>query len=113
MGSRSRHRSSSPSGRYAPGSLREWPTKRYVSASTNTGPSPARACATALRGRLAHGPDAHAVDRLGGHAHDLGACPDLARGDRAERRVLAVAVVLADEHERQLKTCAKLRHSKT
>ena len=54
-----------------------------------------------VAGRLAHGPHAHAVDRLGGHAHDLGACPNLARGDRAERRVLAVAVVLADEHDGQ------------
>ena len=37
-----------------------------------------------------------------GTLHDLGACADLARGHRAERRVLAVAVVLADEDERQL-----------
>src|SRR5262245_2950646 len=41
-GSRARHSSSSPGGRYFPGSLREWPTNRYVLASTNTGPSPRR-----------------------------------------------------------------------
>ena len=100
-GRASRQSSSSPSGRYAPGSLRECPTKRYVSASTNAGPSPARACASARAGGLAHGPHAHAVDRLRRDAHDLGARADLARRHRAERRVLAVAVVLAHEHERQ------------
>src|SRR5262249_51752428 len=52
-------------------------------------------------GSLAHGPHAHAVDRLGRDAHDLGASAYLSGSDGAERRVLAVAVVLADEHDRQ------------
>ena len=48
------HASSSPGLRYLPGSLREWPTKRYVSASMNDGPA---AGAGAL-GRLAPRPRA-------------------------------------------------------
>ena len=52
-------------------------------------------------GRSPHGDDAHAVDRLGRHLHRLGAGADRAGGDVLERRVLAVAVVLAQEDDRQ------------
>ena len=59
-------------------------------------------------GSLAHEPDAHAVDRLRRDVHDLRARSDLARRHRAERRVLAVAVVLADEEEGQLQDLAEV-----
>src|SRR5581483_7054933 len=56
IGSRARQSSSSPTGRYAPGSLREWPTNRYVSASRNAGPEPERAwsIARAAASRTVH-----------------------------------------------------------
>ena len=53
---------SSSSGRYLPGSAREWPPWRYVSASISDGPSPARARASAARGDRVHGVRVVAVD---------------------------------------------------
>ena len=46
-------------------------------------------------------PTRHPVDRLGRDLHHLGAGADRPGGHLLEGRVLAVAVVLADEHDRQ------------
>ena len=70
-------------------------------ASRKYGPPPARAWATARGGCGAHGDDAHPVDGLGGNLHRLRAGADRAGGDILERRVLAVAVVLAEEDDRE------------
>ena len=61
-GSRASHALTSSSGRYLPGSAREWPPWRYVRASMSDGPSPLRARSMAVSGDVMHGSDVVAVD---------------------------------------------------
>ena len=89
-----------PAGRYLAGSLREWPTKRYVRASISVGPSPARprAAARAAAARTSH--TCIPSTASAGTPSDS-ARLRIAAAHALDARVLHVHVVLADEDRRQ------------
>ena len=95
-------RAFSPSGRYCSGSCVWCPPSRRAVATTSVGPPPSRARDGCFEHRRADDARVGAVDGDAGESVDRR--PPLERPagrHRLGRRVLGVAVVLADEHHRQ------------